>query len=326
MSNNSGIVSVIVPVYNVEKYFDECIKSVLEQTYQNLEILIVDDGTKDNCGKKADEYARTDKRIKVFHKENGGLSSARNWGLRHATGDYYCFIDSDDYYEPEFVEKMINAAVKSDADIVFCNFYSCYINKNLPSSRLFMLEDGREFSPEEFLRLFYTYSGAFASAWNKLYKKEIFKDLEYKNMLCEDAQILLSLVDRCKKLVFISDVLYHYRRRKSSIVNANREEMLLCQIRWLKEHMERLKASKRYNLYNLAQKLYIRKQFEEYHFCNKETRRKTIRPLLKKEMKLFMRNSEIDAKLRLKYFAVSLIPYIYGEIAFEEEERDLFWD
>ena len=109
-------------------------------------------------------------------------------------------------------------------------------------------------------------------------------------------------------------------------MNANREEMLLCQIRWLKEHMERLKASKRYNLYNLAQKLYIRKIFEEYHFCNKETRRKKIRPLLKKEMKFFMRNSEIDAKLRLKYFAVSLIPYIYGEIAFKEEERDLFWD
>lgn len=325
MSNDLGKVSIIVPVYNVEKYLDECINSILDQTYRNLEILIVDDGSTDSCSAKVDEYAKADERVKVFHKENGGIATARNYGLKHATGDYYCFIDSDDYYELNFVEKMLNALTENNAEMAFCNYFSCYTDRDVPGHRLQSLEDGKVFSSNEYLYLLYAYSGVYSYAWNKMYKKEIIADLEFKKMLCEDAQIMLSVVDRCEKIVFSSDVLIHYRRRKSSVVNSKHDRMLLGEIEWVKDHMDRLKASGRKNLFNLAQKLYIRKIFEEYHFCGKETR-KQIKQLLKKERKEFMRNSEIDVKLRLKYFVVSLIPYIYGKIVFRSRINESFWD
>jgi glycosyltransferase involved in cell wall biosynthesis len=326
MNNDFGKVSVIVPVYNVEKYFDECINSILHQTYENLEIVIIDDGSEDSCGEKADDYARMDGRIKVFHTENGGISMARNLGLKYSTGDYCCFIDSDDFYELNFIERMLEALVKYNADMVFCNMYSCYIDNDVPNSKLQTIESGKIFSSDEYLYMFYAVSGVFSFVWNKLYKKEIFDDLKFKQMICEDAQIMLYIVDRCDKITFLSDVLYHYRRRKSSLYNKDKEAILLAEMMWIKDHMSRLKDTKRQSLFNLAQKLYIRKIFEEYHFCSKGTRKKTIRPNLKREMKSFMRNSEIDAKLRLKYLAVSLIPYIFGIIAFREKEKTLFWD
>ena len=110
-------VSVIIPVYNVEKYLPRCIKSVLDQTYQDLEIILVDDGTKDNSGIMCDEYATKDNRIRVIHKENGGLSSARNSGIEIATGDAVFFLDSDDYLPTECIEKMVCLMEEKDADI-----------------------------------------------------------------------------------------------------------------------------------------------------------------------------------------------------------------
>ncbi len=326
MSRDLGKVSVIVPVYNVEKYFDECIESILNQTYRNLEILIVDDGTKDNCGKKADEYAQRDERIQVFHKENDGLSMARNTGLKHATGEYYCFIDSDDYYEPNFIEKMVDALVRHNADMVFCNFFACYVDRKEIGKKFLEFEDGKEFSSDEYLRGLYTYSGNYCYVWNKMYKKAIFQDLEYKKMLCEDAQIMLSIADRCEKIIYVSDALYDYRKRKSSLGNKNPEKMLMGEIGWVGEHMDRLKADHRDSLFNLAQKLYIRKILENYHLCSAKVRKEQLKPLLMKEMKAFIHNPGVDKKLRMKYMAVSLMPYIYGKLVFKSQVNDSFWE
>ena len=327
MSSDLGKVSVIVPVYNVEKYFDECINSILHQTYQNLEIIIVDDGTKDNCGKKADEFAKQDERITVIHKENGGLARARNTGMKHATGEYYCFIDSDDYIEPEYVEKLLNALIKHDAGMVFCNYYSCYPNKNIPSHSLSGIEDGKQYSPEDFLRKIYTtYSGSFSFAWNKMYKKEIFQDLEFKPILCEDVQIMLPVADRAGKIVFVSDALYYYRRRKSSLANNNREALLFGDISWINDHLEGLKATGRDDLYNILQKLYIKRLIEKYHLCSRKTRKEKLKPLLRKEMKEFMNNSEISGKTRFKCYIQSLMPYIYGKIKFRNVTTETYWD
>ena len=285
MSGDLGKVSVIVPVYNVEKYFDECINSILSQTYRDLEIIIVDDGSTDDCGKKADEYAKADERVKVLHKEHDGVAVARNHGLKQATGEYYCFIDSDDFYEPEFVEKMLNALDSYNADMIFCNYFSCYTDRNSPGRRLQAVENGKVFTPDEYLYSLYATSGVYSYVWNKIYRKKIFDDLEFRDMLCEDAQIMLSIDDNCEKIVFISDILYHYRRRKSSVVNSQRDGVLLGEMLWVRDHMNRLKASGRDDLFNLAQKLYVRRIFEGYHFCDKKTRREQIKPLLKKEMK-----------------------------------------
>lgn len=114
----SGLVSVVVPIYKVEKYLDRCIKSIVEQTYRELEIILVDDGSPDNCPQICDEWAERDNRIKVIHKENGGIGMARNSGMEQATGEYICFFDSDDYIEPETIESAYHAALANDADMV----------------------------------------------------------------------------------------------------------------------------------------------------------------------------------------------------------------
>ena len=117
------LLSIIVPIYNVEQYVDKCIQSILNQTYQNLEIILVDDGATDRSGSIADSYAAKDKRIKVLHKENGGISDARNYGLDHVTGDYILFVDSDDFIENTMCERLFAVANSTNADMVSCNYY-----------------------------------------------------------------------------------------------------------------------------------------------------------------------------------------------------------
>lgn len=115
------LVSIIIPIYKVEQYLIDCIQSVCSQTYKNIEIILVDDGSPDNCGKICDDYAKMDKRISVIHKENGGLSDARNKGIDIARGDYITFVDSDDYVETTFIEDLYNAIEKTNSDISICN-------------------------------------------------------------------------------------------------------------------------------------------------------------------------------------------------------------
>ena len=120
--NQPELISIIVPVYKVEKYLDKCVESIVEQTYKNLEIILVDDGSPDNCSAMCDEWAQKDSRIKVIHKENGGLSSARNAGLDACTGDYIGFVDSDDWIEPDMYEYLLNISMKNNADVSRCEF------------------------------------------------------------------------------------------------------------------------------------------------------------------------------------------------------------
>ena len=142
--NNTPLISVIVPVYNVEKYLRKCVDSIVNQTYKNLEIILVDDGSPDNCGKICDEFAEMDNRVMVIHKENGGLSSARNAGLDIATGEYITFVDSDDYIENDTYEKVVVAINKFDSDLIFFREKSVdesgktiYINGDTPSGEIF---------------------------------------------------------------------------------------------------------------------------------------------------------------------------------------------
>ena len=116
-------ISVVVPVYNVEKYLRKCIDSIINQTYKNLEIILVDDGSPDKCGEICDEYAKKDNRVKVIHKKNAGVSSARNDGIDNATGEYIIFVDSDDWLEDNAIEIMVDKLNEYDYDCVFCNFY-----------------------------------------------------------------------------------------------------------------------------------------------------------------------------------------------------------
>ena len=120
---NQGLVSIIVPVYKAEKYIHQCIDSLLAQTYRNIEVILVDDGSPDNCGKICDEYAAKDCRVKVIHQQNGGVSVARQTGIDHATGEYSIHADPDDWVEPNMIEELVTKAVADNADMVICDFY-----------------------------------------------------------------------------------------------------------------------------------------------------------------------------------------------------------
>ena len=168
------LISVIVPVYNVEQYLDRCVNSLVGQTYQNLEIILVDDGSPDGCSVICDNWARKDSRVIVIHKNNGGLSSARNSALDVCSGDVIAFVDSDDWVEPDMFEKMLESMQEHDADIVQCSVLKTYengqsvlIDKGLPT---------RVFSGETALHDFLYHRNRMTSAvWNKIYKASLFR-------------------------------------------------------------------------------------------------------------------------------------------------------
>lgn len=145
------MISVIMPVYNMEQYLERCLKSVVKQTYSNLEILLINDGSSDKSGDICEQWAKQDRRIRVFHKENGGLSDARNWGLEYAKGEYLCFVDSDDYMEPDMLEKLLNALEKNAAEIAVCNFVYEYLDGQGCQNREGRIEKNMVMTGREFM-------------------------------------------------------------------------------------------------------------------------------------------------------------------------------
>ncbi len=216
-------VTVIVPVYKVEIFLAKCVDSILRQTYSNLEVLLVDDGSPDRCGEICDEYAAKDPRVRVIHKENGGLSSARNAGLDVATGEYVVFIDSDDYIESGMIERMLTALQGDGSDLCICN--TDYVDEAGIS-----LQEANARSPiknecltgrQALEKLTQPGSWFYVTAWNKLYKRELWSDLRFpEGKLHEDEFTVHLVFDLCTKVSCLSDRLYHYVQRTGSIMNS----------------------------------------------------------------------------------------------------------
>ena len=213
---NKELISVIVPIYNVDIYLKKCLESIINQSYKNIEIILIDDGSTDKSSIICDEYKEIDSRIMVLHKNNGGLSSARNVGLEKATGSYIVFVDSDDYLEYNMIELLKKNIDKYKSDISACNFYN--VKNGVRSSK--------EFSEKEFVltnkdKFDYTcneYSCMLLYAWNKLYKKEIFDNIRFpEGKLYEYIYILTDLLDKAKKVSFITKPLYSYVYRSNSL-------------------------------------------------------------------------------------------------------------
>jgi glycosyltransferase involved in cell wall biosynthesis len=217
--SKTPIISIIVPVYNVEKYLEKCIESILRQTFIDFELLLIDDGSTDNSGKICDEYSLKDKRIKVIHKENGGLSDARNSGLNIALGDYIGFVDSDDWIESDMYEVLYNNLKKYNADISICKMrmikYDNYDSINNQTNNCILLNN-----KEAFECLFNT--KYFAShACDKLYKKELIKNIRYpKGKLYEDMFTTYQVFEKTNKVVFTDYIGYNYYQRIDGIVNS----------------------------------------------------------------------------------------------------------
>lgn len=211
-------ISVIVPVYNVEKYLRKCVDSIITQTFEDLEIILVDDGSKDSSGKICDEYAAKDERIIVIHKENGGLSSARNAGIEKAQSSYLGFVDSDDYIAENMYEKLYNMAISNDADLVMCDLYHCYEGKTPEKNSCI---EKYVLNTEEAIKTVLEAKKTSVTAVNKLYKKELFKNIRYpEGKLSEDAFVIVDLLMQAKKIVFTSDQFYYYVHRKNSITSS----------------------------------------------------------------------------------------------------------
>ena len=211
------MVSIIVPIYGVERYLDQCIESIVAQTYFNLEILLIDDGSPDQCPQMADEWALRDKRITVVHKKNGGLSDARNCGLERATGEYIVFVDSDDWIEREYVERMLDASIRENADVVACTFVN-----ELEATHETVIREKPYFSggTEEALAMLYDDTRIGATAI-KFYRRRIWENLRFpKGKLYEDALTVYQVFDLADRIAQIPDALYHYRIRENSIMTS----------------------------------------------------------------------------------------------------------
>ncbi len=210
-------ISVIVPVYNVEAYLDRCVKSIVMQTHHNLEIILVDDGSLDRSGQLCDKWADMDNRIHVIHKENGGLSSARNSGLDVATGDYIGFVDSDDYIAPDMYEKLFNS-VLGKGKFVVGNIMACRVDDNdvqTPSS-VPHCED-TIISKEEYLSELLMHKGD-ASSCTKLFSAEILSNIRFVEGKCnEDLLFAIDIMERLEYISFVGAIGYYYFIRSGSI-------------------------------------------------------------------------------------------------------------
>lgn len=233
-----ALISIIVPIYGVEKYLNKCVESLVHQTYQNLEIILVDDGSPDNCANICDDWAKKDNRIKVVHKENGGLSDARNAGYAVATGEYLSFIDSDDYVELNFIEKLYTALTEQGADIAEC-------------ATRYVSEDGKELKIRESqvgtfdtltaLQMLIQEKGLYQTVWNKLYTRAVVGDVLFaKGKYNEDEFWTYKIFDKAQKIVSVSDVLYNYLQRGSSIIGVGYNIRRLDGLEALFERMQYL--------------------------------------------------------------------------------------
>ena len=225
---SSPSVSIIVPVYTVEDYLRQCIDSILAQTFYDFELLLIDDGSPDNCGRICDSYAEMDPRVKVFHQENGGLSSARNTGLEHARGRYITMVDADDYLMyREYIQIHLDGLVENDAQMTICGIVSektdyppRSIEKKVGS---IAVVSGEEFSLMKSLpaRCYYGHAGA------KLYRSELFDGIRFPvGHYVEDNAIAHRLIFPCDRIVILDTPMYGYRIRQDSILRSAERDLL----------------------------------------------------------------------------------------------------
>ncbi len=221
MAKNQPKISVIIPVFNASKFLSKCVNSVICQSHKALEIILIDDGSTDCSGKICDNFAKTDNRIVVLHKANGGLSSARNAGLGIATGELIAFVDSDDYLEPNMLEALLNSLFKNGSDIAICSFVM-ETETGEPYATTPPLEN-KTYSKAEALELLAEpRQDRYAVAWNKLYRKKLFEGLRYpEGKIHEDQWLAHKLFFEAEKVSTISNVLYHYVVHTGSIMQAS---------------------------------------------------------------------------------------------------------
>lgn len=211
-------VSIIIPIYNVEKYLERCLNSIENQTFRDFEVIMVDDGSSDSSGKIAQDFANRDSRFMLYTNENLGTSETRNFAIRHSSGKYISFIDSDDYIAPNFLSTLYSAAKNSDADVAMCGF-SVYYEQNKKVKPMKSLKSG-EYSQEEAMRLLLCDNEIRFFIWNKLWRAELIKsnNITFRDMYYEDILFCTTIFHKINKLVAVNLSGYFYSRRTKTFL------------------------------------------------------------------------------------------------------------
>lgn len=290
------LISIIVPIYKVEKYLDECIKSIIKQTYKNIEIILVDDGSPDDCGNICDNYAKEDNRIKVIHKKNGGLSDARNKGIDVAKGRYITFIDSDDYVEFEYIEKLYSTIKENNTLISQCSILKINNRKEI-KDRLGYEENCIKTGIEMINDLYSTHLIENVVVWNKMYNIELFKELRFPfGKIHEDEFTTYKIFYNVDKVAIIDNYLYNYRQTDESIIGKKFSTKRLELLEAIEQRLTFFKEHNEIELYEKTLKYYLEQLRVNYI-----------------KMKLYIENSIDDQKKLIKKYRKNYKKYIEME-------------
>lgn len=312
-------ISIIVPVYNVEKYLDRCIQSILNQTFKDFELILVDDGSTDNSGFICEKYKEMDNRIVVIHKENGGLSSARNTGLDIAIGKYIGFVDSDDYINENMYEILYNEAIKNNSDVVVSDFEKVCENKEHINYKLDKYEIENYNNIEALNQLFESKNVIFIVAWNKLYKRQIFNNLRYEEgKIYEDEFIIHKILYESKITTFIDLKLYYYVQRENSITQSKFSVKNLMAIEAMEDRIQFFKKMKKIDLMQKSEVLYIGVFFRSYNKVKENLSEykkefKKYKKYFNRNIFNFLENPLFGYKAKIIFLIFSVSPYIYDK-------------
>lgn len=312
---NNPKISVIIPVYNVDKYVEKCLKSIINQTYNNLEIIIVNDGSTDNSLMICEKIAKKDKRIKIITQKNGGLSLARNTGIKNSTGDYIAFIDSDDYVSKRFIEVLYNTLIANNADISVCDYIYVDENDHKWSKTKKM---NKIYSNIDAIKdLFVGNQDTEVMSWNKLYKKSLFLDnniLFPEGMIHEDNFTTYKLYYFSKSIALVDEKLYFYLQRNNSIMgkkfNVKRLNILLA-IDETKQFFEKKKIdlSKEILCYKIKVSVTVFNNMIKDNYNGKE--KYELLNDIKDNFCLYFNNNYLSFKFKLMLFLIKYLKPIY---------------
>lgn len=318
-------ISVIVPVYNVESYVEACLRSILRQTFRELEILVVDDGSTDSSGEICERLSREDERIHVFHQENGGLSAARNTGLKAATGDYVAPVDSDDLLSPDYMEKLLNACVRNDAQVSICDCRGFMQDSEWEESMKQVKEKPedeagiQQFSSRKCLEHMYhpISSGMSFTAWGKLYHRTLFTEqkLEYPvGKIHEDQFVTYQLLDAAESIAYVPEELYWYRTRGGSIMHRRFDRRRLDLMEATREQCRYFLEKGEKETASLAVNNHIRTEFSLLACVRESTAAESkkleseLRSALKKDCKDFLPDAGIPLWKKGLFYLAAEIP------------------
>jgi glycosyltransferase involved in cell wall biosynthesis len=313
----NDLISVIIPVYKVEKYLNRCVESMLRQTYRNLEVILIDDGSPDRCGEICDEFAKVDNRVKVIHKKNGGLSDARNIGIEIAKGDYFTFLDSDDWVHEEYIEKLYTLLIATKSDIAACNF--------IRTSREEILIDKSNIGTFQFSNIEaldqLTKSHLYVPlviACGKIYHKDLFEGIRYPiNKMHEDEFTAHHLLFKANQIIYTTEQMLFCQKREDSITGSGVNIRSLIHaaqaILDRAEFFDQKGLSKlRDKTYKIA--FYMYKKIIEFKNDRTEYVNKEEAVCEFKRLKIKLRKGDHELKFKMFYELYYLMPMIMGMV------------